>query len=80
MIKKRFISKSAELLDKRKTNENYSFAQWMMFLNAEFLNIGFNGKPFTDEADIEPSSSCWFYEYEFGNTPFEAIEEDFILR
>jgi len=33
MIKNRFISKSAELLDKRKTNENYSFAQWMMFLN-----------------------------------------------
>jgi len=77
MTRKRFISKSAEILDTRKTNDNYSFEQWMMFLNAEFLNIGFNRKPFTDEADTSSNSSCWFDQYEFGNTPFEAIEEDF---
>jgi len=75
--KNRFISKSAEILDARKTNDNYSFEEWMMFLNAEFLNIGFNGKPFTGEYDIDPSASCWFDQYESGNTPFEAIEEYF---
>jgi len=77
MTKNRFISKSAEILDARKTNENYSFKDWMMFLNSEFLNYGFKGKPFIGEYDINPHTSCWLDHYEFGYTPYQAIAEDF---
>jgi hypothetical protein len=63
--------KAAEILEQRKTNENFSFEQWLGFLDHEYLTLRFKCRVVRQTGE-----DCWKYHYDAGMTPMEAILED----
>jgi hypothetical protein len=51
--------------------ETISFAEWLIELNAEAVNIGFAREPIVQVTAL----LCWFVDYEAGLTPQQVLAE-----
>lgn len=61
----------AEILEKRKTALNFSFEQWLGFLDHTALTYGWKSR-----IAAQTGAECWRDYYEAGFTPLEALTED----
>ncbi len=61
----------SELLARRKTKENYSFEQWLGFLDQVYLTWRWKAR-----VAQQTGQECWRDYYDDGYTPEEAARED----
>ena len=61
----------ANKLEARKTNANFTFEQWLAFLDGAALSGGWKYRIAEQTGD-----ECWRDYYDYGYTPLEALTED----
>jgi hypothetical protein len=59
------------LLERRKTKDRFTFAQWCDFLDSAALTCGWKYR-----ISAATGEDCWVEYYNDGYTPMEALTED----